>query len=94
MGLRGEVHQGEKLWNPQNGDSYSVFNVRPLPVEFIEHCIGDGSQIFSSGRKSCVCVENFCQVQLRSRFRNQNIYITINIKSRISVLIRINALSC
>ncbi len=32
---------GERLWNPQKGGSYSVFNSRPLSDDIIEYCVGD-----------------------------------------------------
>ncbi|KAG4256534.1 hypothetical protein BFJ72_g14951 [Fusarium proliferatum] len=38
---RRSKEKGEKLWNPQKGGSYSVLNIRPLPAELIEYCIGD-----------------------------------------------------
>ncbi|KAK1239848.1 hypothetical protein MKX08_007290 [Trichoderma sp. CBMAI-0020] len=32
---------GERLWNPDKGGSYSVFNARPLSNEIIAYCAGD-----------------------------------------------------
>ncbi|UKZ80902.1 hypothetical protein TrVFT333_008667 [Trichoderma virens FT-333] len=33
--------QGDRLWNPEKGGSYSVFNTRPLPAEILRYCAGD-----------------------------------------------------
>lgn len=33
--------RGNKIWNPENGGSYSVFNARPLSNEIKSYCIGD-----------------------------------------------------
>lgn len=32
---------GERLWNPQKGGSYKVFDDRPLPKELVDYCVGD-----------------------------------------------------
>lgn len=32
---------GEKLWNPDKGGSYSVFDIRPLSAEVLAYCVGD-----------------------------------------------------
>jgi len=32
---------GEKLWNPEKGGSYSVFEIRPLSAEVLAYCVGD-----------------------------------------------------
>ncbi|KAL7946448.1 ribonuclease H-like domain-containing protein [Trichoderma barbatum] len=33
--------KGERLWNPDKGGSYSVFNTRPLSAEVLRYCAGD-----------------------------------------------------
>ncbi|KAM0513337.1 hypothetical protein ACHAPE_007989 [Trichoderma viride] len=32
---------GDRLWNPDKGGSYSVFNARPLSNEVLAYCVGD-----------------------------------------------------
>jgi len=32
---------GERLWNPEKGGSYGVFNIRPLSPEVLAYCVGD-----------------------------------------------------
>ncbi|KAL7913175.1 ribonuclease H-like domain-containing protein [Trichoderma velutinum] len=33
--------RGDRVWNPDKGGSYSVFNKRPLPAEILRYCAGD-----------------------------------------------------
>lgn len=32
---------GERLWCPEKGGSYNVFNIRPLSDEIVAYCVGD-----------------------------------------------------
>lgn len=34
-------NQGDRVWNPDKGGSYSAFNKRPLPAEILRYCAGD-----------------------------------------------------
>ncbi|KAF3072153.1 hypothetical protein CFAM422_005728 [Trichoderma lentiforme] len=34
-------NQGDLVWNPDKGGSYSAFNKRPLPGEILRYCAGD-----------------------------------------------------
>ncbi|KAI0113633.1 ribonuclease H-like domain-containing protein [Nemania sp. FL0031] len=36
-----DKENGERLWNPQKGGSYSVFDTRPLSHEIMSYCVGD-----------------------------------------------------
>ncbi|KAJ8132956.1 hypothetical protein O1611_g672 [Lasiodiplodia mahajangana] len=36
-----DKENGERLWNPQKGGSYSVFNARPLSNSISSYCVGD-----------------------------------------------------
>ena len=33
--------KGERLFKPERGGSYAVFNQRPIPEEIIDYCVGD-----------------------------------------------------
>ena len=33
--------KGERLFKPEHGGSYEVFNQRPIPAEIVDYCVGD-----------------------------------------------------
>ncbi len=42
---------GERLWNPEKGGSYSVLNIRPPPNEIVAYCLGDVEHLLALYKK-------------------------------------------